>query len=81
MAVTDLLTPTGLFYYLLVPTVILWYAYFRYSRRRLYELAAKIPGPEGLPLVGSAHEFLGSASRKSFASFAYAACSASSKIP
>ncbi|XP_034246944.1 cytochrome P450 4g15 isoform X2 [Thrips palmi] len=61
MAVTDLLTPTGLFYYLLVPTVILWYAYFRYQRRRLYELAAKIPGPEGLPLIGSALEFMGSA--------------------
>lgn len=61
MAVADLLTPTGLFYYLLVPTVILWYAYFRYSRRRLYELAAKINGPDGLPLLGSALDFTGNA--------------------
>ena len=64
MAVTELLAPSGIFYYLLVPAVLLWYAYFRYTRRRLYELAAKLPGPDGLPLLGSAHEFLGSANGK-----------------
>jgi len=57
----SIFAPTALFYYLLVPAVVLWYAYFRYSRRRLYELADKLPGPEGLPLLGSAHEFMGSA--------------------
>lgn len=61
MAVSELLAPSGIFYYLLVPAIVLAYAYFRYTRRHLYELAAKIPGPEGFPLLGSAHEFLGSA--------------------
>lgn len=50
---------TSLFYMLLVPAVILWYAYWRMSRRHLYELAAKIPGPSGLPLIGNALDFTG----------------------
>nr|WNK22285.1 cytochrome P450 [Athetis lepigone] len=50
---------TSLFYVLLVPAVILWYAYWRMSRRHLYELAAKLHGPPGLPLLGNALEFTG----------------------
>lgn len=32
------------------------YASFRWRRRRLYHLASKLPGPEGLPLIGMAHK-------------------------
>uniref|UniRef100_A0A8D9EEA6 Cytochrome P450 4g15 n=1 Tax=Cacopsylla melanoneura TaxID=428564 RepID=A0A8D9EEA6_9HEMI len=46
------LTSTTLFAYLIVPALLLWVAYYRMSRRRLYDLANKIPGPEGLPLFG-----------------------------
>lgn len=53
------LTATTLFTYLLVPALVLWVVYYRMSRRRLYELAAKLPGPEGLPLVGKGLEFIG----------------------
>ncbi|CAK1551896.1 unnamed protein product [Leptosia nina] len=50
---------TNLFYVLLVPAVLLWYTYWRMSRRHLYELADKIAGPKGLPLIGNALEFTG----------------------
>lgn len=55
---------SSMFYMLLVPALILWYAYWRMSRRHLYELAAQIPGPEGLPLFGNALEFTGGSSGK-----------------
>lgn len=50
---------TNLFYVLLVPAIILWYTYWRLSRRHLYDLAEDIPGPKGLPLIGNALEFTG----------------------
>ncbi|PZC76821.1 cytochrome P450 4g15 [Helicoverpa armigera] len=50
---------TSLFYVLLVPALILWYAYWRMSRRHMYELAEKLQGPPGLPLLGNALEFTG----------------------
>ncbi|XP_058823450.1 cytochrome P450 4C1-like isoform X1 [Topomyia yanbarensis] len=40
---------------LLVVVAISYYYRFRRSRRRLYELAAKLPGPFDLPLIGSIH--------------------------
>ncbi|XP_041972628.1 cytochrome P450 4g15 [Aricia agestis] len=52
-------TATNMFYLLLVPAIILWYTYWRMSRRHMYELAEKIPGPKGLPLIGNALEFVG----------------------
>lgn len=33
---------------------------FHWKRRRLYRMAAKIPGPKNFPLIGSAHLFAGS---------------------
>ncbi|XP_057341119.1 cytochrome P450 4g15 [Microplitis mediator] len=45
---------------LLVPALVLWYVYFRISQRHMIELAEKIPGPNGYPLVGNALEFIGS---------------------
>ncbi|KOB64427.1 Uncharacterized protein OBRU01_20215, partial [Operophtera brumata] len=50
---------TNMFYMLLVPALVLWYAYWRMSRRHLYELADKLNGPPGLPLIGNALEFTG----------------------
>lgn len=50
---------------LLVPALVLWYVYFRISQRHMIELAEKIPGPNGYPLVGNALEFIGSSDSKS----------------
>ncbi|XP_026326913.1 cytochrome P450 4g15 [Hyposmocoma kahamanoa] len=50
---------TSLFYILLVPTIILWYAYWRMSRRHMYALAEKIGGPKGVPILGNALYFTG----------------------
>lgn len=48
-----------IFISLLVPALVLWYVYWRLSRRRLYELAEKLPGPKGLPLIGNALDLTG----------------------
>ncbi|VVC91629.1 cytochrome P450 4g15 [Leptidea sinapis] len=50
---------TNLFYVLLVPALILWYTYWRMSRRNLYELADQIAGPKGYPIIGNALDFTG----------------------
>lgn len=54
------LSATSVFLSLLIPALVLYYIYFRISRRHLIELAEKIPGPAGLPLVGNALELIGS---------------------
>ncbi|XP_053971581.1 cytochrome P450 4g15 [Hylaeus volcanicus] len=51
---------TTVFLTLLVPALVLYYIYFRISRRHMLELAEKLPGPPGLPILGNALEFLGS---------------------
>jgi len=55
------LTATSIFYFLLLPALVLWYVYYRISNRRFYELAEKIPGPTGLPFLGNALDFVGEA--------------------
>ena len=40
-------------------TLVTWYVSFLWSRRNLYKLAAKIPGPKGWPLIGVAFRFFG----------------------
>lgn len=60
------LTATSVFYFLLVPAVLIWYIYWKVSRRHLIELSEKIPGPNGLPLLGNALEFIGSSPGKKF---------------
>lgn len=52
------LSAFNLFFYLLTPAIVLWYIYFRMSRKQLYDLASKIPGSEGLPLLGNALDFM-----------------------
>ncbi|KAI7815567.1 cytochrome p450 [Rhyzopertha dominica] len=54
------LSATSVFYFLLVPALVLWYVYWRMSRRHMIELASKIPGPPGLPILGNALQFTGS---------------------
>ncbi|NP_001351145.1 cytochrome P450 4g15-like [Halyomorpha halys] len=39
------------------------YGYFWFSRRRLYELSSKIPGPAGYPFIGNAFRFIGGADK------------------
>lgn len=59
-AAPGMLSATTIFYSLLVPALVLFYAYWRISRRHLLELAEKIPGPPGVPLFGNALELIGS---------------------
>lgn len=51
---------TSVFFTLLLPALVLYYIYFRVSRRHMLELAEKIPGPKGFPLLGNALELMGS---------------------
>lgn len=54
----------NIFLSLLVPALILWYIYWRLSRRHMYELAEKLPGPAGLPLIGNALDLTGTSHSK-----------------
>ncbi|XP_055371265.1 cytochrome P450 4g15 [Condylostylus longicornis] len=56
----SIVSPTSVFYFLLLPTLILWFVYWKLSRRHLYELAENIPGISGLPIVGNLFDVLGS---------------------
>ncbi|CAL7952372.1 unnamed protein product [Xylocopa violacea] len=51
---------TTVFLSLLIPAIVLYYIYFRVSRRHMLELAEKLPGPKGVPILGNALELLGS---------------------
>jgi cytochrome P450 family 4 len=55
---------TNTFYYLLIPALVLYLVYWKLQRRRFVELAEKIPGPEGYPIIGNAIDFMGSSLRK-----------------
>ncbi|CAO1393073.1 unnamed protein product [Diamesa hyperborea] len=50
----------------LVTAVIAWYLKYTWSRRRLYSMAAKIPGPDGLPFFGMALSVLGKNHQETF---------------
>lgn len=60
VASSSFFSASSVFYMLLVPALVLWYTYWRMSRRHMIELAENIPGPAGLPLLGNALEFTGS---------------------
>ncbi|ENN82958.1 hypothetical protein YQE_00676, partial [Dendroctonus ponderosae] len=53
------LSAISMFFSLLVPVLALFYVYWRVSRRHMINLAEKIPGPKGLPILGNALEFIG----------------------
>ncbi|XP_054269204.1 cytochrome P450 4g15-like [Macrosteles quadrilineatus] len=57
---------TAMFFYLLIPTLMLWYVYHRISNRHMYELGNKIPGPPALPVFGNALEFIGASNHRVF---------------
>lgn len=52
------------FFSLLFPALVLWYVYWKLSRRHMYKLAEKLPGPPGLPLIGNALDLTGSSHSK-----------------
>lgn len=58
------ISASAVFLSLLIPALILYYIYFKISRRHMLELAEKIPGPEGLPLIGNMLLLLGSSDSK-----------------
>ncbi|GBP32896.1 hypothetical protein EVAR_81687_1 [Eumeta japonica] len=45
---------------LLLLAALCWYGMFRWRRRRMYELAALVPGPPEFPLIGHLLKFSGS---------------------
>lgn len=59
-AASGIVSASSVFYFLLVPALALWLTYWKLSRRHMVELAAKIPGPEGLPIIGNLLMFMGS---------------------
>jgi hypothetical protein len=42
---------------LIFASVVVAVCWFWWSRRRFRELANRIPGPKGLPLIGNVHKF------------------------
>ncbi|GJQ81203.1 hypothetical protein Trydic_g23371 [Trypoxylus dichotomus] len=54
------ISPSLVFISLLIPTVVLLYVYWKLSRKHMLELANKLPGPPGYPLIGNALDYLGS---------------------
>lgn len=56
----NIISPINTFYFLLAPALLLWFVYWRLSRRHMLELAERIPGPKGLPLLGNALDLVGS---------------------
>jgi len=52
------------FYFLLASALVLYFVYWKLQRRRFVELAEKLPGPKGYPIIGNALDFLGSSLRK-----------------
>lgn len=57
---------TNVFYSLLIPALLLWFIYWKMSRRHMLKLAEKIPGPKGLPIIGNALDLTGSSHRECF---------------
>lgn len=55
---------TTIFISLLLPALLLYYVYWKLSRRHLYRLAEKLPGPKGLPLIGNALDLTGTSHSK-----------------
>lgn len=67
---SSIASPTNIFYFLLIPALVLWYTYWRISRRRMIELAKNLPGPNGFWLFGNALHFaVGSSHSKFFIIF------------
>ncbi|KAL3271099.1 hypothetical protein HHI36_021595 [Cryptolaemus montrouzieri] len=50
----------------LLTVFVLWIVKYHWSRRRLYELASKIPGPPGYPIVGNGFDWMGRSTKDLF---------------
>ena len=57
-------TSMTVFFSLLFPALVLWYIYWKLSRRHMYNLADKLPGPNGLPFIGNALDLAGTSHSK-----------------
>lgn len=47
-------------------TLVSWYGMYSWRRRRLYRLASKIPGPNGVPFFGEAFSVIGTNQKQAF---------------
>lgn len=63
----NVINATSLFYFLLAPALLLWFIYWKLSRRHLVELGNKLPGPKPLPVIGNLMTVLGSPHSKNHA--------------
>lgn len=61
---SSIMAASSLFYFLLVPALILWFVYWKLSRRHMLELAKTLPGPEGLPIIGNLLDLVGTSHSK-----------------
>lgn len=63
-AASGIMSASSVFYFLLVPAIALWFVYWKLSRRHMHELASKIPGPDGLPIIGNLLDLAGTSHSK-----------------
>lgn len=50
----------------LMVSLVVFYFNYLWKRRRLYKLAANIPGPKGFPVIGMAHKFINASCKEMF---------------
>lgn len=56
---SSIMAASSLFYFLLIPALLLWFVYWKLSRRHMLELAKTLPGPEGYPIIGNLMDLVG----------------------
>lgn len=56
---TGIVSASSMIYFLLTPALILWYIYWKISRRNLIKLSENLPGLKGWPIIGNVLDFGG----------------------